>query len=465
MVNKSIYNNIKTDKAVSKEIQHFLKIDNRTIDCIFDSIEFEYESQSNNKSINSYVFIFSLPFIILFTNLLFLLKFQNRIRKINKFIFITHYSHIIKLKSLNTILDENDYSILYIPTLHLGDIKKHYSFFSKNQNVSFLSFGFTAFILGFHLIKHLRSLFRILNKTEVIESKIGQFLIIKSILSFKTFQIVTQQYLKKGLLKNFYNHVFVFDADKPPQFSGIINVLSKNKAKCINLQHGSFFDNNKFYLPAYAQYCFCCSEREKNLYISHGMIPDNIFITGAPLQTIGNNTKNKNLKSTYILYDFLILCSSTRGKELLQIQINTIKKLSLKKNLKIRIRFRPASKKYDLDNIAPHLLSSWSVSEGVSIEDDISFANEVISFSFDSLFYCYSLNKITHLVCFNNIYKQLKESNLLHIHSDELDYSKCGNFVNNDSDNIDDFLYNFGSIDFNDNKQNFIQSLNKVLNS
>lgn len=92
-------------------------------------------------------------------------------------------------------------------------------------------------------------------------------------------------------------------------------------------------------LPLYVNKMICCSEREKSLYRDGGVDIKDIYVTGAPLQTL----HAKQFTDGPIKYDLLVLLSDTIPR-CIERQIVCLKYINEHyRDKKTLLRFRPKS--------------------------------------------------------------------------------------------------------------------------
>ena len=148
------------------------------------------------------------------------------------------------------------------------------------------------------------------------------------------------------------------------------------------LQHGTFFNpGDTTYFPLYSDKIICCSDREKGLYKETGVEDCDIYIVGAPLQTIGP----KNKPNVEEKYDLTVVLTDTAPKELnLQKKVLTYIKENLE-NKKVLLRFRPRSAATDKVKLEGYT-EGFTISEGTTLSEDLCSAGKIITFSLDSIY-------------------------------------------------------------------------------
>lgn len=357
--------------------------------------------KKNSRSVNVFFYLLKLVFGIIISDFIHFFQNKNHQKTIfNNNVFITHYSTIIKAKELVNIFSENELTVLYLPTIHIRSKYKHINYFKNDSNVFFDYFGLKVFLFSFSLLKDTFFLMKIQkNYKEDFPH------IIRVVLKYKIF-IKYSEKLTDADIKNKKN--WILDNDRDGSFSAIVGVMRQTNANTINMQHGLFFEGNKFYLPSISKYVFCCTSREKELFKRAGHNENNIFVLGAPLQSINSHIKKVNVS---IQYDVLILLANTSNETLrLMAQKSVLNVLKNFDNKKILLRFRPASENQDKAKLLDDLYPNFYISKNSTLTDDVSRSKEIISFSFDALYECFRLKKRVYFICEDNIFSQLRSS-------------------------------------------------------
>ena len=111
----------------------------------------------------------------------------------------------------------------------------------------------------------------------------------------KFFKMMLYKYWAKltvNHLKNDYpNAIYILENDLGGQLMALTEELNASSIKTVQLQHGTYFCDNIWYVPPLCKYMLCCSEREKQIQIESGVNSNNLFVYGAPLQTL-KDSKN-----------------------------------------------------------------------------------------------------------------------------------------------------------------------------
>ncbi|WP_461638880.1 hypothetical protein [Labilibaculum euxinus] len=415
------------------------------------------ESYTNCQKITSrldiFFFLVKVLIGIIVSNFICFFKYKKKNNEFNENIFVTHYSHYIKASVIPKILSKDKTSILYTPTMHVHEIRKHYNHFVNDKNVHFDTFGIKVFFNFFSTFK-LISFFSNLLKDS--NDKFG--FLLTTIVKYRLFSLYADQLVENNTI----SRKWIFDNDKAPSFSPLVKKLNSLDICTINLQHGSFFDGNKFYLPSISKYVFCCSEREKALFVDSGLAPSQVLIVGAPFQSFIDILNYEKYKINDKSYDLLVLLTETQTLKSYTRQLRLLKVLELSR-LKTLIRFRPASKNADYAKLKSSIPANCDLSDEMSLDVDINRSVKIISFSLDALFVCKRYNKDICLICSTKIREQLTSSGDFVVYGDHQDIDLDSFFMDINSDHEDDnFGFNFGVTDFNQVKKNFMKALNFV---
>lgn len=419
-----------------ENIFEYLKINDKSQKKSFIDL-ITLESNSNhemfNKSFRPYIYLFKMIIgIIVSDTILFLSKKLKS--KIEQITFVTHYSHIVKVIGLYNIFNDTEFTVLYVPTFHNEERKKHYDTLKNKNNVIFDFFGLKVFIKSLFLIKDLK---RINDLSNEFPDKKTVFI---NILKYKIYSFYTEKRIRNS------NNctLWIFDNDKSPIFSPLVKELNIKNIPTINLQHGSFFENNLFYSYPITKYTFTCSEREKLIFEKYipNVEQEKIKVIGAPLQTFSHNSNN-NINSAKIQYDLLVLLTSVSNDKFKEIQRKIITTLNELNDLNILVRFRPASKHLDEALLKSKISNKINISND-TLSNDINNSKKIITFSFDALFNCIIDNKQVIIICDDEKKAQLKPmSSPICLPFSHIDSLKSAIYTNNSFDKLN-FIWNFG---------------------
>lgn len=378
-------------------IKSFLNIGDVECDVFILSVKFNLESGFHK--INSFPILFQPLLLIILScmssvfvsalNFLYLKRHNNSTDRVfysacdynNRFFYLERCLHI------------NSFSVVYLPPISLKLWMKHWK--SRKWNVYFNSFSFgdlANFLFQcFSSIRVLHSLNKSLDTFNKLESRH----IFKVLLQFKLYDIHVNN---TDSIRNYQIGIskkYIFDYERGNLFPLLIK-LNKSGAKTIHFQHGLMQKPNNFYLPALAKFVFCCSMREKHLYIDSGFPEKSVFVLGSPIQTF-HFDDGMNVLQPLVKYDLLIILGSTEVSIYESFQRDCLKMIGDSfKGLTVLCRFRPASRSLDRLKLARDL-QSFVVSENSSLDFDIMSSKVVVSFSFDAAFVSFRYERPTCL--------------------------------------------------------------------
>jgi hypothetical protein len=375
-------------------IKVLFKIDDEVYSGMVDIIHRQTMTSGKGRRIWDYYnfILMLLPLGIMLSNLLNRVLFRNYNDQniTEKYVFNTEMTSSPKFTIMEELMANDLYCVCHIPTLHMNSM---YKYFKRNhhrqQNYRMLRFGnIYARYLNSILCdyKYIRQIVKdIRENNNLYTSRI----IIQNIISYWLFDIYKYQYYNSLI----NSCTLIFDADKPPQYLPIVSEAKRQGRNNICLQHGSFFAENKFYLPAVASTVFCCSERERKLFIEAGHSKDDIFVIGAPLQSLEiKRPFDYGYKDKYRV----LLILSEMSEEYYPLQEELIQYL-YSKDIPTLIRLRPASAPSDLKRIGTTPNQFMRISEGKSLEQDIFRSELLITFSYDSVYSCMRSGKAFYL--------------------------------------------------------------------
>lgn len=198
-------------------------------------------------------------------------------------------------------------------------------------------------------------------------------------------------FMKRFIIENKFDdnrRIWLFDYDyqyKYIVFNNIIHRMRKNDIT-VQIQHGSFISFCGSFCNPISDYSLCCSLREKNLIEQSNVFHSKPYILGAPLQTFDDVNKKK----LDIKYDILILLTISDDR-----YYCSMKNILLNKDIqkyKIKVRYRPTSKKRDMKALSPYT-TKMEISENTTLLDDVLMSKMVICFSEDALYTAIRYNK------------------------------------------------------------------------
>lgn len=292
------------------------------------------------------------------------------------FVFISCIDPVHRVKTLPIVAKGLKYTLIFLPTVTRPTVvQKYYKHYKENstEKVFFGTFTYKdvrkyrKFIKeNAHQIKEI--VCDNYNDTKVLREYAKRYAL---------YSIFTQRVFGNATS----DKVWLFEHDKF-FFIPVIDYFRKRGIMTTQLQHGTFFNpENTTYFPLYSDKIICCSEREKELYKKTGVKEDDIYILGAPLQTIGQRRQFEVEDK----YDILIVLTETSPKKLeLQKKVLTYIKEQYK-DKSVLLRFRPRSAMIDKENLAGFTVG-FRISEGTTLSEDLGSAKKVITFSLDSIY-------------------------------------------------------------------------------
>jgi hypothetical protein len=458
-----------------------VKITNKAIPAFVDSmlLDLKYEEHNVRKIpfMNSSYFIklFIVFLGVLNSNILYFFKIRNKIKfdfSSVKYIFLP-FSDIdfIRFQNIPNIITK-DYAIIYPPAFHINGVVKHLSFFcNKGIRVLTPSFGIkNAILLIYYSTKSISKIKRISNEIErEISVKAKNSFQLGFILSI-LYRNYMEFFLDDLSKVNKHKIIWFFDFDKDYKYIAFNSEIknTRNDDLTVHLQHGLFWGNDLCYVSPNADYLFCCNNRERDIVLESISEPHRVLVTGAPLQSF-EKTITKNSITVPNKYNYVVLLSSCFDEKVFQIQSQVLNYLRNKADVNYSVRLRPMSKESDITKLGD-ILDKNCITFGNSISQDIDNATTVISFSEDSLLECFRKNKPTFYG--NPFDLKFIERNKIskmpfNVFSDISDFI---NLISSKKKSTqfdfkkDDFIKdNFGELDFEKMKQNFLLNIDKIL--
>lgn len=359
------------------------------------------------------------------------------------FIMIASYDGYNRVKTLPLIAGKFKYKVFFLPTItrpkHVRDFYNYYK--NAEMDVCFGTFPK-------HVIKEY-SVFLKRNKkafSEIkCEDKESEKIIRYLMKRFAIYDIYA-----KDIFKHISNEkLWIFEQDKF-YFIPVINEFRKKGVMTVELQHGTFFNPMiDFRLPLYVDKMICCSEREKCLYRDGGVDVKDIYVTGAPLQTLHEKEDADGPSK----YDLLVLLTEAIPS-LIEKQIVTLTYINEHyKDKRILIRFRPKSALRDKKILAEYV-KGYNISTGTSLMEDLCSAERVVTLSEDSIFSIIQAKKpFMAFVNKSDLYGGYLDG-LCHT-TDEVEECMTELFSKDYSTDIDKYIYAFGETDINVVKNRF----------
>lgn len=454
-------------------INQILKVKGKFLECLIDRIIYEYEifdkgnfTTSRFSNINNFIVKSLIIVGGAFLSLLKSLKYKKNIRLNSEIIAVPYADHIVRFKRLQEISDVS-IDFIYPPIFHFDNLPNHLSTLKKQNNNVFLgSFSFQGIIQSLWIIlRNYKSFKRCSQALDChFESHTCRLpsIIILSILYRDFISSLIGKISDK-------KRIWLFDYDFDLKYIIFNEIIHEKRPgdTTVHIQHGSFTSYEDAYCNPLSDYSLCCSPREENIIKLHNRYDSQIIPLGAPLQSF----IDENLQTLpNISYDILVLLTSTYEKNNTEKQIEFLKTI-YNTNYKYLVRFRPASRGLDEIKLKPYL-SNVCVSKDSTLQEDISRAKIIVSFSEDALYTAIRNSKkiiiitkadITKIYKFDNkssnliIIENFKDANDSEIKQlldtyDECTYENDG-FV----------LYNFGANSIPALHGNFMKIFNSIM--
>lgn len=462
-------------------IAEVARIDIKSLPAFTDSILLDLKYSEARKipyDTSSYILKVFLFFLgITFSNILYILKrYKFKIQDCSnvKYVFLPFSDlHYIRFKHIPDILSK-DYLIIYPPVFHFKALEKHFSYFNR--------IGIKVYMPKFGFINSFKFLFCALKITFKVRKASKEISSVCSLSAKNSLQSgICMCLIYHLFFNNFISSlskinnnkiIWFFDFDKDFKYISINSEIKKLRLndKTVHIQHGIFWGNNIAYTYPNADYIFCCSEREKNIISGTTSDAKRIIIVGAPLQCFDNLNIQNDFPSQILTSKFIVLLSETLESSLLNLQNQILHYLKCSENISYRLRLRPSSKEEDLIRFSDNIDHS-KISNNKTLYEDLISSSIVISFSYDALFECFSLNKPVLLGSYDNsdgdLFIKEFDDKFLPIqvfnNSSELkSLIESNSFKSyNSLDNV--FIRdNFGEINFAKVRQNYINAINAI---
>lgn len=365
---------------IKKNIQLVLNLDDNTLSVL----EHEYNCRiaTSNKCLCAGLFFVSSFLLICFSSLIsFGLKARMKLDISIKrdFIFISTVDKIFRTKNLQLITGNMKYSILYLPNLHLRSFIRYIVHYKKTkEDVYFIQFKFHDIWLS---MNQYHKLFNNLNLGNSIEVKILKH----QIAVFLLYNQLANRYFSKV---NLQNTRWLFEHQKF-YFLPIVHFFKERRITTIELQHGRFntIKSDLFpdFYPLYCDYVFCCSKREKDLYLSLGVSSQRVCVLGAPLQSLRQSI-NYSIKSNHHPKQDLLVILSCINEISFKLTTGVLEYLNNNYSHSIiKLRFRPRTYENDYLLLKSYI-SSFIISKECSLSEDIYQSKKIICFSDDALY-------------------------------------------------------------------------------
>lgn len=292
------------------------------------------------------------------------------------FVFVSCIDPVHRVKTLPLVAKDFKYTLFFLPTVTRPTVvKTYYKYYKENsqEKVYFGTFSWGDVTHYKQFVKHNSAHINQIhcdneNDTQVLRQYVRRFALYRI-------------YAERVFAKANKDMLWLFEHDKF-FFIPVIKYFREKGIMTIQLQHGTFFNpENTTYFPLYSDKIICCSDREKGLYQETGVKEGDIYIVGAPLQTI-DPKKHPNIEEKY---DLTVVLTDTAPKELeLQKMVLTFIKENFN-DKKVLLRFRPRSAIIDKKKLAGYT-DGFTISDGTTLSEDLCSAGKIITFSLDSIY-------------------------------------------------------------------------------
>lgn len=332
--------------------------------------------ESNRKADLSlqarYPFLFH-GLLAIFTNLLYPLLGLRRLIEFGDedFVFVSCPDPIFRTKTLGLITGRLKYSIIYLPNFHVFSALRYHNYFKENGTKVF----FPTIRLR-HVLKAKKRLANFKKNVDSLESNIETRKLVSVLSSSLIYDEVVRDFVYHS---NSFNGKWILEHDKFYFMPTVVN-LHKIGEQCTMLQHGCFMEIDSDFVPLFCDKVLCCSDRERNTYISCGVAPERVMVFGAPLQTLGGENQ-LNVTETKS-YSLLILLSYVNEDSLQSMK--AVLSYVKEKCDSILVRMRPRSKKNDMTWLRKELEGMTISNNKNKLSEDIVSCQKVISFSEDA---------------------------------------------------------------------------------
>lgn len=359
------------------------------------------------------------------------------------FIMIASYDGFNRVKTLPLIASNFKYKVFFLPTItRPKHVRDFYNYYKKDEmSVYFGTFPNHVIREYRDFLKRNKKLFSDIKCEDKDSEKILRYIMKR----FAIYGIYAREIFKHASNEK----LWIFEQDKH-YFIPVINEFRKKGVMTVELQHGTFFSPiTDDRLPLYVDKMICCSEREKYLYRDGGVDINDVYVTGAPLQTL----HAKKYTDIPIKYDLLVLLTETAPR-LIERQIFTLKYIDEHyKDKRILIRFRPKSALRDKKNLAEYV-KGYSISTGTSLMEDLCSSERVVTLSEDSIFSIIQAKKpFMAFVNKSDLYGGYLNG-LCHT-TDEIEECLTKLFSKDYSTDMEKYIYAFGETDIDVVKNRF----------
>lgn len=352
------------------------------------------------------------------------------------FIMMSCSDSFNRVKTLPLIARSFRYKVFFLPTLTRPmSVRRFYTYYKNHRNmrVYFGTFQNSVIREYSRFIKRNKLVFDEIQCEDKDSAKILRYVMKR----FALYSIYTNNIINRTNK----NPLWIFEHDKF-YFIPVINEFRKHHLMTTQMLHGTFFNpHTARYIPIYTDKMICSSEREKKIFEEFGENGKNIYVTGAPLQTL----KEKSSVNVPVQYDILLLMTATLS-HLIEKQKAALAYINKHfGDKKILARFRPASAEIDKKNLSEYI-KNYTISNGTSLMEDLCSAKKVVTFSEDTIYEIIRAKKpFAAIVNKDDLYGGYLDG--ICCTTDEIE--ECFNqlFSNDNRGDINKYLYAFGETD------------------
>lgn len=413
-----------------------------------------------------------LYFIVTFISAIRVFKYRRLIKikeKTPKAItYVGGAYKVVKAKDIFEVVP--DISIYYFPTAGVNNLLVHIRTFNDKGRPIFIDRFRIIIIL--EVIRTFTFNYNRLKKfTKEIDRVYGTKMndLIVVILKSLYFHYHYEAFVKKLVSKK---HVWLLEFHSGMEMLSFQDSIKRHRPQdiTVHMQHGLMLESSYIeYHNPITDYDIVCGEREVLLLKDKNKYGSILLGFGCPLQSLGVYSYSE---PNMIQYDLLVLLTITRPQTNLDLQVAILEKLSfMTSDIRILLRFRPASQEEDVVSLSKYV-PIMNVSNGYTLDQDISRSKVVVSLSADALYHCFRFRKKALLIVPQHVVKDFSlcpydSTNIKLITVDGLDDAIIRKLVSDkgiaDYRHDDYVRFNFGNIDTLSFKTDFNAFLKTIL--
>lgn len=395
-------------------------------------------------------------------------KIKNKEDNLNRVVYVAAPFKIVKARHLRELIPET--SIYYYPISDMRFLGAHIKAFNDlNQGLIIDRFKFRFVLKTFwvymsnyqKLLRYSKAIDSIFetNRNDVI------VLLLKAIYASYHYRSYVQQLASQ-------QHIWLLEYQ-----SGIEMLALQNSIKeyspldlTVHMQHGTMLDPKVIaYNDPVTDYDIVCGEREARILSGMNKYQSKLLSLGCPIQSMGYINFALSGKTKF---DILVLLSDADKPSTIRCQSILLNKLSERNDLKVLLRFRPASQ-IDDEKVLHSYIKGMTVSRGTSLDEDIAASNIVLTFSADALYHCFRQGKKSVLIVHERYIEEeftkcnMSSKNFKVSYYETFDLQDINSMIKNRE--IVDYRedryvkFNFGNIDTLSYKQELDNFFNSIL--